>query len=302
MSVNWQDLNLAVTALGAPFQRMSSFIRAALLPFLICMAVPVFLTLLEAAYPHQAAAPSTPLPVYVQGLGFLLLGLVLLSVVSFSINWRRALGLTEADRGAASLLNIDARVIVYVLGQFRSTAQAGPAKRRNGHWTMNLLRMVGFMLLMAVFVLGFMIAFITALVVFRPEPQTLTTGSTMVSAVLFVAFFFSPYNWRQNSIVALDLVPGQPLNAPRSAVLLGSAPIQLAASVLFCTLGLTMPSALMTMPSGPFLLTVAAWIAALFLTIGWMAAAETLLALRYAERRPEGDATFRSQPPRAVQA
>jgi hypothetical protein len=273
------NFGLALAALATPFQRPGSFLRCAVLPFTLCMAVAGFIATLGIAYPPTAGNPTTKLPAVVQGLGLFLLGLAVLSLTSFSINWRRALSLSKVELGVAPLLSIDARTFAYMIAKVApSSKEAQPQRSR--HWVMGILRLVAFFLAIAAVLLVIAIGLFGSLIFFRPDQQALNTAFSVVAPFAFMAVYCMPHNGRERTALAIDVLPGDLAETPKPTPTANFLMLIALAGLPFAALALFLPLPMTAQPTLDFLLAAAVWIGALFLAIGWFAAAETLLYSR----------------------
>jgi hypothetical protein len=273
------NFGLALAALAMPLQRPGTFLRCAILPFAILMALAGFIATLGIVYPPTPSNPSPELPAVVQGLGFLLFGLALLALTSFSINWRRALALSEAELGAAPLLSIDARTIAYLRGKVAPSQEEKAQPQRSRHWLIGILQLFAFFVVIVVAWLAIGVGILGSLIAFRPDQQTINTAFCVVGPFVFMAVFFLPHNGRERTATALDMLPADLAETPRARPTPNFLLLTGIAGLAFAALALFLPLPLSAQPTLDFLVVAAVWIGALFLVIAWFAAAETLLYL-----------------------
>jgi hypothetical protein len=268
MGMTRHDLGLALAALAAPFRYPGAFLRSATLPFLICMALAAALTLVDLAYPSPAGESSTDLPLFVDLLFLLLFGLAVLSLISFSIAWRRSLGCADENHAAASLLTIDTRTFRYFLTRIgfsasRNDTDAPPQMS----WFRILFGILGQLLM----VLCGMVAVITGAIVLVANGIPIQFFFFAIASCAFAYIWLVSADWKACSSVALGAFPeGSPSRSVSALRLFTLGPL---ATLLFFGLSIGLPVGI---GEAEALLRIAVWLAVLFLVVAWFAALETL--------------------------
>jgi hypothetical protein len=219
----------------------------------------------------------------VQVFALLLLALGLLSLLSFSIAWRRSLGLTPEKRGAASLLTIDTRSLRYLIVRlgFSGTRRSETAARSR-NWITGTLALCGSLLITFMIVLGGMLAFFTAIIAFGSAKIPVQLLLSAIAASAFTYIWLASGDWQSYSAVALDVSPESLASTPVSKLrLVIFSPL---VALLFFALSIGMP--VLEFGDARSLPSMGVWMAALFLAIGWFAALETLPFVRSTEPAP----------------
>jgi hypothetical protein len=232
------------------------------------------MTLVEAAYPASADGTASELPAYMQAIALLLLVLGLLSLVSFSIAWRRSLGLADEERGVGSWLTIDTRTFNYLVVRlgFSSTHGSKTVPRSRSR-ILALGACFGLLMTLLVIALGGMLAFIGATIAFVAADVPIQLLFSGIFALAFVYSWFGANDWQSCSAVALDVPADRFASWPVSKLrLIILSPFVV---LLFFILSLAMP-VLGFLGEAQSLPRIGIWLAALFLAVGWFAALETL--------------------------
>ena len=268
------NLGLALHALALPFLQWPTFLRCSVLPFAIWIAFAGLLSL------TPTTEGQSTLPGYVQVLGLSWMAFAFVSLVAFSINWRRSLDPTTSQRDAAPFLAIDARTVAYIFSEFLYSRGADARGERSVGWIKTLINVFATLLLSALFLVAVAASIVAVLFLLGPYPRILHVLLILVACCWFIPMFYRPNGWQQRSAIALDLQPESLPIIEKHSIAPAFLPLAVTSILLFSALSLFLPlSASGTMQAGITILTVAAWAAAVLLTTAWFAAAETLLAI-----------------------
>jgi hypothetical protein len=287
------EFGLSLAALAAPVRHPGAFLRSATLPFLICMALAAALTVVALAYPSPAGQPSPDLPVFVQFLIFLLLGLALLSLISVSVAWRRRLASIGETQDAAALLTIDTSTFTYLLVRIGLTASPGnPVTTSRRSWFRILLALIGVLLTGCLFVLGGMVAMIAGAIGFAANDIPVQFFFSAIACCAFTYIWLVSADWQSCSAAAIgacpESAPSKSVSALRFFIL---GPL---ATLLF--FGLSIAAPLPAIGEAQALPSIGIWLVGLFLVIAWFAALETLpfVAVDRPAGAMPGDGEYRS--------